>query len=80
MRAMEIYAKPESFKLGWVAGLYDARADDGQRYLDDILRYGVQGHEDRAQFLAGYRAGLALRRGQPLHEVLGRDAVPAAAA
>jgi hypothetical protein len=79
MNSCVVYNKSEQFKQGCIAGLYDAKSDDGLRYLDDILRYGVEGREDRAEFLAGYRAGRALRSGQPLHDVLSRDSVPAAA-
>ncbi|HEX2453139.1 MAG TPA: hypothetical protein VHI99_05530 [Vicinamibacterales bacterium] len=58
-----VYAECEKFKLGWVAGFYDARADDGLRYLDDVLRYGVCDVEQES-FLAGYRAGVCARRGE----------------
>jgi hypothetical protein len=75
MRTMKIYAKADAYKLGCVAGFYDALPDEGQRYLDDILRYGVEGHEDRAQFLAGYRAGCAARRDESSSAILRTDAL-----
>jgi hypothetical protein len=60
----EVYSASEKFKYGWVAGFYDALTDDGMRYLDDVLRYGVGDNGDRKDFMAGYRAGRRARAGQ----------------
>jgi hypothetical protein len=68
MTTFTLYNKSEKFKQGCIAGFYDARSDDGLRYLDDILRYGVRDDEDRAAFLAGYRAGQRTRRGGVLSQ------------
>jgi hypothetical protein len=62
MQNVEVYTQSERFKYGFVAGFYDALADDGLRYLNDILRYGV--HDgDEASLMAGYRAGRRARLG-----------------
>ena len=62
MEYVEVWPQPEKYKEGWVAGFYDARADDGLRYLDDILRYGPRTCDEQS-YLAGYRAGRQARRG-----------------
>ena len=59
---IDVYTQSDAFKSGWVAGFYDARSDDGMRYLDDILRYGSRSDDERS-FMAGYRAGKQARRG-----------------
>jgi hypothetical protein len=58
----EIHSKSESFKSGWASGFYDALSDDGVRYIDEILRYGIRGYDEQA-FLDGYRSGRQARRG-----------------
>ena len=57
-----VHDKSERFKLGWVAGFYDALSDDGAKYLDEILRHGLRDQE-QVDFITGYRNGLAQRRG-----------------
>lgn len=49
----------ERFKQGWVAGFYDAFSDDGCRYDAEVVGPASR-HPD---FLAGYRLGVAFRRG-----------------
>lgn len=56
-----VHTQSERFKLGWSAGFYDAFSDDGLRYLDEILRYGLNTDEQR-EFLSGYDAGRSYRR------------------
>jgi hypothetical protein len=63
MTPKRVCDQPEPYRTGWVAGFYDGFCDDGLRYLDDILRYGVQGDQCRALFLSGYREGRVARRG-----------------
>lgn len=77
MQNVAVYAEADRFKSGWIAGFYDARTDDGLRYLDDILRYGVRNDDDRARFLAGYRAGQMARNG---HAAVESSAEPGRAA
>ena len=62
MRDAYVWSESEKYKEGWVTGFYDSRSDDGLRYLDDILRYGVRSPDDHS-FMAGYRAGQQARRG-----------------
>jgi hypothetical protein len=56
-----VFSESEQFKRGAIAGFYDAVSDDGLRYIDDLLRFGVRGKDD-ADFMSGYRHGCAERR------------------
>jgi hypothetical protein len=78
MQTLEVYTKSEKFKFGWTAGLYDARSDDGMRYLDDILRYGVRSDDDQS-FMEGYRAGQRARRNAVMDNAATPTPVQAAA-
>ena len=69
-----IYTESERFKQGSVAGFYDARSDDGLRYLDDILRFGIQS-DDQHQFMVGYRYGQQMRLGLFIPKVHSRASV-----
>jgi hypothetical protein len=60
METIEIHTRGERFTYGFAAGFYDALADDGARYLDEIRRYGAGDAEDLS---AGYRAGRLARLG-----------------
>jgi len=62
MNRAQIRNRPEEFKLGWVAGLYDAKSDDGLRYRNNVLVSRLPSANDRS-FLAGYRAAQKKRLG-----------------
>jgi hypothetical protein len=57
-----VHTQSERFKQGFAAGFYDAISDDGARYLDDVMRYGVR-DVTHAEFIHGYRYGRLSRRG-----------------
>jgi hypothetical protein len=61
-KLVSIYNTLEAFKYGWVAGLYDALADDGLRYTKDILPF-ARGDANEPSYLAGYRSGRQARLG-----------------
>ena len=61
---IEVHTQSASFRKGWVAGFYDAKSDEGVRYVDELLRYGIRTHEQR-EFIDGYRTGQRLRLGEP---------------
>jgi hypothetical protein len=65
MSTEQIYTRPNKFKSGWVAGFYDAFSDDGQRYLRDVQRFGVDARQED-DFMSGYREGLRARLGPSL--------------
>jgi len=55
------FNRSAAFRLGYIAGFYDAVADDGSRYLEDMMRFGLA-YKEQPDFLEGYRIGRRLRR------------------
>jgi hypothetical protein len=62
MEIAEVFGKSERFRDGFMAGFYDALADDGLRYLDEIWCYATR-DGDEEHLKAGYRAGRLARLG-----------------
>ncbi|HUG16837.1 MAG TPA: hypothetical protein VMM78_17655 [Thermomicrobiales bacterium] len=61
--AAELCHQSSRFRAGWMAGFYDAKFDDGLRYLEGMLRHGVRSELEQ-EFLEGYREGRRFRLGR----------------
>ena len=78
MSSNAVYSRSEQFKRGAVAGFYDAVSDEGIRYIDDLLRFGVRTTDDD-DFMSGYRHGRAERRQAFTRQIGGGAALSVAA-